>query len=153
LNQKYLNETKYNWEEDPRGFRKDLDPQTEYIPSGRCYHCARLFKNSILGFRKKDPNSKEPDAFVEYKLRIAFCCECHKAMSVAKDGPMHDFDSFLNTYEKLAIREGQTPIEFDDEGKEENVVPNFTLANGEVLPAGIDEIEAERIKRLYDLDK
>ena len=138
MNHKYLKETQYSWEKDPRKLKIDGS-----IPESRCFHCARIFLNADHA--------------------ISFCRDCDKAMSICRDGPDHDYDSWGNNVEmknggkiKLtARREVRSPIDFDKEheyfdknNKGPAELPHFVTASGKILST---EYDSEYQERLYNL--
>lgn len=118
MDRKYLKQNQYSWDQDPRKLRVN-----DLIPDTRCCHCGRIFLNAKYG--------------------IFFCRLCDEAMSVCKDGPKHDYDSFLNAKKALAERDLRVPIDFDEEkfyfnknGKQEE--PHFITAAGKIIPTEAD---------------
>lgn len=152
MDHKYLKETQYNWDRDPRHL-KIKKHDLMIIPDGRCIHCGRIFLNGGYG--------------------VAFCRDCDIAMSTNPMGPEHDFDTWGNKIkikdpesskeEKKTIsivltarRQIRGPIDFDKEheyfdrsgnNKDE---PHFITGAGKIVSTGNEE-EDERIRRLYEL--
>jgi hypothetical protein len=124
MNQKYLNDMRYSWENDPRKIKVN-----DSIPNGRCFHCGRIMLNAS---------------------RIdAFCRDCHKAMSVARDGPEHDYDNLMNGKEAYAHRETLEPVDFDmEEGFRRAQKSNFRTGTGKPVTA---EDTIDHYDGLYDL--
>ena len=92
----------------------------------------------------------------------------NQAMSICKDGPEHDYDSFSNKIEfkdgskiKLtARREIRTPIDFDKEheyfdknNKGPAELPHFVTAAGKILSTEYDSEYQERLYNLQGEDK
>ena len=114
---------RYDWSEDKRQLKVGGDT----IPPSRCFHCGRIFLNS--------------------SLMDAFCRDCHKAMSVSKYGPEHDFDFFMHGKKALDRRETLEPIDFEmEDGFKRASKDDFKLANGKAL----SEEEAQ-YRRLFNL--
>lgn len=120
-----LKELAYDWIKDERKLKVN-----DRIPNMRCFHCARTILNS---------------SFMD-----AFCRECHKSMSISRDGPEYDYSYFMNGKQALDRRETLEPVPFELEEKLAAVEKqkNFMLANGKPLTK-----EEEYIDRLYKLGK
>jgi len=120
MDKKYLDKSKYNWENDERHLKVDKDGIMT-IPRNRCFHCGRLVEN--------------------FAWWAAFCRECHTAMSISVDGPEYDFSDTNNPKQHLAVRDSQIPIDFEIEdawirGKQKS---NFVTGTG--IPIRTEEKE------------
>ena len=138
MDKAFLDKVRYNWSQDSRKLKIN-----DSIPDGRCIICGRIFLNADKA--------------------ISICKICDKAMSICRDGPDHDYDSWGNNVEmknggkiKLtARREVRSPIDFDKEheyfdknNKGPAESPHFVTAAGKILST---EYDSEYQERLYNL--
>ena len=129
MDKKYLDEVRYSWLDDPRHLKID-----DSIPAARCFICARMFLHA--------------------QNAISLCRSCDEAMSICKDGPRHDYSSFLNAKNALANRDLREPLDFSfEEQLAKAPKTNFVTAKGlPVFTTTGNEEEDERIRKLYSLD-
>ena len=121
---------RYDWTKDERHLRVD-----DKIPDNRCFICGRIFLHASYG--------------------ISICRDCDESMSLCRDGPRHDYTSFLNSKQALANRDLREPIDFELEStlkRLEKETPHFVSASGKPLFTSTgNEEEDERIRKLYEL--